>query len=58
MFVWVVMLLGGVWMLQQMDRGEIKPLFEATPTPTRAPQSYLMEGDTNFTAGNLDGAIQ
>jgi len=57
MFLWVVMILGGVWMLQQMDKGEIKPLFEATPTPTRAPQSYLLEGDTNFTAGNLDAAI-
>ena len=57
MFVWVVMLLGGVWMLQQMDRGEIKPLFEPTPTPTRSPASYLMEGDTNFTAGNLNAAI-
>jgi tetratricopeptide (TPR) repeat protein len=57
MFVWVVMLLGGVWMLQQIDRGEIKPLFEATPTPTRAPASYLMEGDTNFKAGKLDAAI-
>ena len=58
MFVWVVMLLGGVWMLQQMDKGEIKPLFEPTPTPTRAPASYLMEGDTNFTAGNLSAAIR
>jgi len=57
MFVWIVMILGGVWMLQQMNKGEIKPLFEPTPTPTRAPESYLMEGDTNFTAGNLDGAI-
>jgi tetratricopeptide (TPR) repeat protein len=58
MFLWVVMILGGVWMLQQMDKGEIKPLFQATPTPTRAPESYLLEGDTNFTAGNLDAAIR
>ena len=58
MFVWVVMLLGGVWMLQQIDRGEIEPLFQATPTPTRAPESYLGEGDANFTAGNLDAAIR
>ena len=57
MFLWVVMLLGGVWMLQQMNRGEIKPLFEPTPTPTRAPGSYLMEGDTNFKAGKLNAAI-
>jgi tetratricopeptide (TPR) repeat protein len=57
MFLWVVMLLGGVWMLQQINRGEIQPLFLATPTPTRAPASYLLEGDTNFTAGKVDAAI-
>jgi tetratricopeptide (TPR) repeat protein len=57
MFLWVVMILGGVWMLQQMDKGEIKPLFEATPVPTRAVSSYLEEGDAHFTAGNLRGAI-
>jgi tetratricopeptide (TPR) repeat protein len=57
MFLWVIMILGGVWMLQQMNKGEIKPLFLATPTPTRAPQSYILEGDANFTAGKLDAAI-
>jgi tetratricopeptide (TPR) repeat protein len=57
MFLWVVMILGGVWILQQLDKGEIKPLFEATPLPTRAAMSYLEEGDANFTAGNLRGAI-
>lgn len=57
MFLWIMMMLGGVWMLQQLNKGEIKPLFEATPTPTRAVESYLMEGDTNFTAGDLDAAI-
>ena len=57
MFLWVVMILGGVWMLQQMDRGEIQPLFQATAVPTRAVASYLEEGDANFTAGNLTAAI-
>ena len=57
MFLWVVMILGGVWILQQLDKGEIKPLFEATPLPTRAVASYLEEGDANFTAGNLTAAI-
>ena len=57
MFLWIMMMLGGVWMLQQLNKGEIKPLFEATPTPTRAVESYLREGDTNFTAGDLDAAI-
>jgi tetratricopeptide (TPR) repeat protein len=57
MFLWIILMLGGVWMLQQLNQGDIKPLFEATPTPTRAVESYLMEGDTNFTAGNLDKSI-
>ncbi len=57
MFLWVVMILGGVWMLQQISRGDIKPLFQATLVPTRAPLSYLLEGDADFTAGNLNGAI-
>ena len=57
MFLWVVMLLGGVWMLQQINQGEIQPLFQATPTPTRSPESYLMEGNTNFTTGNVNAAI-
>ena len=57
MFLWVMLILGGVWMLQQVQRGEIKPLFEATPTPTRAVESLLLEGDANFTSGNLNAAI-
>ncbi len=58
MFIWVIMLLGGVWMLQQMDKGEIQPLFLPTPTPTRAGESFTLEGEAHFTAGNLDAAIQ
>ena len=57
MFIWVVMILGGVWLLQQMDQGEIQPLFQATAVPTRAVASYLEEGDAQFTAGNLTAAI-
>lgn len=42
----------GVWVRQ-----DIEPLFLPTPTPTRTAYSYEMEGDTQFTAGNLDAAI-
>jgi tetratricopeptide (TPR) repeat protein len=56
-FLEVVAVLVGVWMLQQMDKGNIKPLFQATPVPTRSIQSYLMEGDADFKAGKLDAAI-
>ena len=58
MFLWVVLLLGGVWMLQQLNQGDIQPLFLPTPTPTRTTDSYILEGDANFTAGNLDAAIR
>jgi tetratricopeptide (TPR) repeat protein len=57
MFLWVVMLLGGVWILQQVNKGDIRPLFEATPVPTRAIRSYLEEGQANFQAGNLGASI-
>jgi tetratricopeptide (TPR) repeat protein len=57
MFLWVVMILGLVWMLQQMSKGEIQPLFQETPIPTRSSESYALEGDANFSAGKLDAAI-
>lgn len=57
MFLWVVMILVLVWVLQQMNKGEIQPLFLPTPTPTRSAGSHALEGDANFTAGKLDAAI-
>jgi len=57
MFLWVVMILGGVWMLQQMNKGEIQPLFLPTPLPTRSVESYILEGDANFSAGQVAAAI-
>src|SRR5574341_182585 len=57
MFLWVVMILGGVWMLQQMNKGEIKPLFEPTPLPTRSVESYILEGEADFSAGKVTDAI-
>ncbi len=38
-------------------RGEVKPLFMPTPTPTRTTHSFVVEGDTHFAAGDLDAAI-
>jgi tetratricopeptide (TPR) repeat protein len=57
MFLWVVMILGGVWMLQQMNKGEIQPLFLPTPLPTRSVESYILEGDANFSTGQVAAAI-
>jgi len=57
LFFLIVMILGGVWLIRQLDQGEVKPLFLPTPTPTRFAESYAMEGDAQFTAGQLDAAI-
>ncbi|MFZ1040970.1 MAG: tetratricopeptide repeat protein [Anaerolineales bacterium] len=57
MFFWALLLLGGVWLLIQMRTGKITSPFQPTPTPTRTSQSYALEGDALFTAGQLDDAI-
>ncbi len=57
LFFLVVMILGGVWFIRQMEQGDVKPLFLPTPISTRMAESYAMEGDAQFTAGNMDAAI-
>jgi tetratricopeptide (TPR) repeat protein len=57
LFFLVVMILGGIWFIREMQRGEFKPLFLPTATPTRLAESYALEGDAQFTAGNMDAAI-
>ncbi len=57
MFFWAILILGGIWLIIQMRQGDIKSPFQATPTPTRTSNSYALEGDAQFTAGNLDMAI-
>lgn len=55
--LWLGLIVGGVWLFLQIQRGEVKPLFLPTPTPTRTANSYIMEGETRFIAGDLEGAI-
>jgi tetratricopeptide (TPR) repeat protein len=50
--------MGGIWILMGIDRGDVQPLFQPTPTPTRTANSYIMEGEAQFFAGALGGAIQ
>ena len=57
MFFWALLLLGGVWLLIQMRTGKIESPFQPTPTPTRTSQSFALEGDAEFTAGQVDAAI-
>jgi tetratricopeptide (TPR) repeat protein len=57
MFFWVILILGGVWLIRSVNSGDIKPLFQPTPTPTRFAASYALEGDAQFTAGKLEDSI-
>ena len=57
MFFWIALILGGIWLVRSLNNGDIKQPFEATPTPTRFAVSYALEGDAQFTAGNLEDAI-
>jgi tetratricopeptide (TPR) repeat protein len=57
MFFWMVLILGGIWFIRQVQIGVVKPLFLPTPTPTRNADSYALEGEAQFTAGELDAAI-
>ena len=57
LFFLIVMILGGVWLIRKVDQGDVKPLFLPTAPPTRTSDSYALEGDAQFTAGDMDAAI-
>ncbi len=46
-----------VTLLTGIVKGDVEPLFMPTPTPTRTSDSFVVEGQTHFEAGNLEGAI-
>jgi tetratricopeptide (TPR) repeat protein len=43
--------------LTGIAKGDVQPLFMPTPTPTRTTNSFVIEGQTHFEAGNLNAAI-
>jgi len=55
--LWIVWILGGVWLLLGLERGEMASPFLPTPTPTRTTDSYLMEAQAYFDAGKLDDPL-
>ncbi|MFZ5808373.1 MAG: tetratricopeptide repeat protein [Chloroflexota bacterium] len=46
-------IIAAIWVWQNVQRGEIKPAFLPTPTPTRTASSYLEEAEAYFQAGKL-----
>lgn len=57
LLVWAGLIIFGLWILLQVESGEIEPLFQPTPTATRTADSYVLEGQAFYEAGNLDAAI-
>lgn len=47
-----------VSILRGYAKGEIDPLFMPAPTPTRTINSYVIEAQTHFQAGNLEKSIE
>ncbi len=56
-FILLALILGAIWLMRQVEQGQIARPFTPTATPTRVAQSYALEGDAQFAAGKLDAAI-
>jgi tetratricopeptide (TPR) repeat protein len=48
------LIMGGIWLLLRVNRGQVQSPFNPTATPTRSPQSYIMAAQAYFAAGKLD----
>jgi tetratricopeptide (TPR) repeat protein len=57
LMLWALLIVIGFVVIRGYYSGSVKPFFLATPTPTRTTNSFAMEGDTDFTAGDLEKAI-
>ena len=58
LLIWATLIVAALWVFVQVDRGDIEPLFQPTPTATRSISSYIQEGQAFFEAGNLDAAVR
>jgi tetratricopeptide (TPR) repeat protein len=57
LFALALFILAGVWIVTRLHIGEIRNPFDPTPTSTRTGNSWVMEGEASFTAGDLPAAI-
>ncbi|TET85362.1 MAG: tetratricopeptide repeat protein [Anaerolineales bacterium] len=55
--IYIILIAGGVLLLQLEKAGQVQPLFLPAPGPTRSAQSYAGEGEVHFSAGDLEKAI-
>lgn len=52
--LFVFLILAGVWLILQYNRGQMTSPFSPTPTPTRSIESYTLQAQVYFEAGKLD----
>lgn len=52
----LVLLIGALIYVERVVVPTVPPLFVVTPTPTRSPASYVLEGESLFSAGKLSQA--
>lgn len=57
LFGLAVFIMAGAWVVLRLKTGEIRSPFDPTPTSTRTINSWLLEGEASFEAGNLPAAI-
>lgn len=54
----LVVILIGLFIYREFDEGRIISPYAPTPTPTRTLDSYAMEAETHFQAGDLEKAVE
>lgn len=57
LFALALFILAGTWVILRLRSGEISNPFSPTPTSTRTINSWVLEGQASFNAGNLPAAI-
>jgi tetratricopeptide (TPR) repeat protein len=58
LFFLAIFALAGVWLVTRLGSGAIRNPFSPTPTSTRTINSFVLEGNASFDAGNLNAAIE
>jgi tetratricopeptide (TPR) repeat protein len=57
LFALVLFIMAGSWLVTRLWTGEVGNPFDPTPTATRTSNSWVLEGEASFNAGDLKTAI-
>lgn len=57
LFALVLLIMAGTWLVSRLWTGNVRNPFSPTPTSTRTINSWVLEGEASFNAGNLPAAI-